>query len=66
MKKKEEIEDVIIFELPEGINIGDVDELYCRLPGQAVGRRGELKFKIPKSMIKDSSGLGGNLGLGDE
>ena len=60
MAEKETLKDVIIFELPEGIEITDVEELYCRLPGQAVNVRGEFKFKIPSSMIIDGSSAGGN------
>lgn len=62
LDRKEIIEDVIIFELNESQEIADIDTLYCRLPGQALGISGEIKFKIPKSMIKDSSNISTEFG----
>lgn len=44
-----EIRDALVFELP----IDKIEYLELVLPGKYIGEEGELRFKIPKAMIKN-------------
>lgn len=48
----EEGTDAIVFDVPEDFDPSKVENLYLDLPGEAIGRSGSYRFKIPKSMIQ--------------
>ena len=49
---KEELRDLIVFDLGEGRSIDDVDFLYLVLPGSAFRATGRAYFKIPAKLIQ--------------
>ncbi len=48
---KQSTQDVLIFRLPEGVPLSDVNWLSLRLPALAHGDAGSYRFRIPGSMI---------------
>lgn len=52
LEQSEELNDTIVFEIPEDVRIGDVENLRLELPGAAFGETGTIHFEIPVSMIK--------------
>ncbi|WP_146115794.1 MULTISPECIES: hypothetical protein [Pirellulaceae] len=44
--------DAIVFDVPEDFDPNKVEYLYLDLPGEAIGKSGSYRFKIPKSMIQ--------------
>jgi hypothetical protein len=53
LKRPEDIKDLIVFDLPEGLNRDSVEWLHLELPAAAYGGDGFLRFEIPVSMIQN-------------
>lgn len=72
LNENERMEDVLIFELPEGRDLDSIKSLYLSLPAQAFDANGTAHFEIPRSIIKtltdrpDSGLLGSPLDGGKE
>lgn len=52
MEKNQKVNDCIIFSLPEGVRITDIEELRLKLPMETVNSVGDIYFKIPRDDIK--------------
>jgi len=66
LRRPEEVRDLIVFNIPEGLDRNSVEWLHLELPAAAYGGEGFLRFEIPVAMIqnwgphslKSSGGLG--------
>ena len=51
IEDNERVQDCVIFELPKGSTITDITEFRLTLPMECFGNTGNIRFKIPQSMI---------------
>ncbi len=52
MTPLERIDDVLVFEIPEGVTLSDIRYLRLTLPAAAWGDEGEMRFQIANDRIK--------------
>lgn len=52
LEKNQELNDLLIFDVPEGVDLLQVKSWRLQLPASAVGQVGAYRFEIPVGMLK--------------
>ncbi|MEE2641151.1 MAG: hypothetical protein VX768_11035, partial [Planctomycetota bacterium] len=60
LEKNQRLQDCMIFEIPAGKTITDIQELRLTLPMECFGNSGDIHFSIPQEMISLVTDDGGN------
>lgn len=57
LNKRDKVQDVVIYDLPDGVDRRSIKSLHLTLPAAAYGDRGLYRFKIQAAMIDDMPSL---------
>lgn len=52
LEKGQEVNDLIVFEVPAGVDLRELKSWRLQLPSAAVGQIGAYRFELPRTMLK--------------